>query len=519
MKKFFAVILAGVSFFACFSAGCNQIANDENTIEIYAFSGGYGVEFIEEIGDKFEEVYPEYRVELKSDSLLGKADAMLKAGPNNTTTDLFFTNDSVFEWVASGDRVLKGYDVVLEDLTDIYESESDVEGFTVGEKMYSGFEKEFLYEEYVDGEEISEYYSMPWSYGLTGLIYNETKFFAAGITEAPRTTEELFEDADILIKNGQVPFVTSVETGYDVYLFNTWWAQYQTAEGCQRFWEGVNDYGEPSVEIFAQKGRLYALQACEQMLSPEFGRSHELINSLNYSSAQAQLYSGNACMIVCGDWYENEMYNALGGFSDDTLKMMRTPVISQIREKTPSITSDEILREVVSYIDGDRESLPAGVTEPDAETIRVARNTVYSLGVNLSAFIPVYATAKEGAKLLLKFMTTDEALRLYMETTNGNTLPYRYSMSEAEQAALSDFQESKHAIVTDELIYITNKNKYPLCYFGGLTEFSGDRSNIDVLLAIKEDSRRLTGEEMYLREISAHTESSFRNMLVRAGLA
>lgn len=198
---------------------------------------------------------------------------------------------------------------------------------------------------------------------------------------------------------------------------------------------------------------------------------------------------------------------------------MRTPVISQIREKTPSITSDEILREVVSYIDGDRESLPAGVTEPDAETIRVARNTVYSLGVNLSAFIPVYATAKEGAKLLLKFMTTDEALRLYMETTNGNTLPYRYSMSEAEQAALSDFQESKHAIVTDELIYITNKNKYPLCYFGGLTEFSGDRSNIDVLLAIKEDSRRLTGEEMYLREISAHTESSFRNMLVRAGLA
>ena len=56
MKKFFAVILVGVSFFACFSAGCNRIANDENTIEIYAFSGGYGVEFIEEIGEKFEEV-------------------------------------------------------------------------------------------------------------------------------------------------------------------------------------------------------------------------------------------------------------------------------------------------------------------------------------------------------------------------------------------------------------------------------------------------------------------------------
>ena len=181
-----------------------------------------------------------------------------------------------------------------------------------------------------------------------------------------------------------------------------------------------------------------------------------------------------------------------------------------------------VAMDAASLRQGHIEIVGAGPGDPELISVR-GRHFLEQADLILYAgsLVPKELTfcAKEGAKLLLKFMTTDEALRLYMETTNGNTLPYRYSMSEVEQAALSDFQVSKHEIVTDELIYITNKNKYPLCYFGGLTEFSGDRSNIDVLLAIKEDSRRLTGEEMYLREISAHTESSFRNMLVRAGLA
>lgn len=499
-------------------ASCkSKTVNDENTVEIYVFQGGYGTEFLESTAKKFEELNPGKTITVKGDSVQAKADAMIKAGPSVTTTDLFFTTDSIAKWVDSGDRLVKGYDCAIESLNDVYEHKL-ADGTTIAEKMHPSFVENAKYTSYDDeGNETTNYYSFPWSGGITGIIYNKTFFDEINARE-PRTSDELFEISDRLKDAGKTPFISSVSTGYTAYLYYVWHAQYEGYQGYVDFWDGrVTGEDERSVNIFKQEGRLHAIQAVEEILSPDKGRIHEHVNSLNFANAQVQLYLGNATMMVNGDWYENEM--KLAGYTDTTytLQFMKTPILSAIKNKTQTIPTDAVLREVVSYVDGETESAPQGVSNEDIELIRKARSVVYTIALNHNAYIPSYATAKETAKEFLKFLATQEAWDIYYETTSGANLPFDYEISDSKKEAMTAFQQSKYQIYNTATM-LPMQTKFPLCYNGGLLQWSGNRSNIEVPLASIDPSTKKTGREMFDDEISAHNNDSFRSMLVRAGL-
>ena len=114
-----------------------------------------------------------------------------------------------------------------------------------------------------------------------------------------------------------------------------------------------------------------------------------------YMTAQTQLLMGTHGLFMAnGDWYDNEMRTTAEGLGDraGVIKMMKTPIISAIRSKTPSITSNEMLSDVVEAIDSGATSYD-GVDDADFQTVLEARTTIYSIGPGHTAVIPKHAAA------------------------------------------------------------------------------------------------------------------------------
>ena len=169
----------------------------------------------------------------------------------------------------------------------------------------------------------------------------------------------------------------------------------------------------------------------------------------------------------------------------DTIKMMRTPVISAIIERTHSIPDDATLSEVVKAVDAGKTGYE-GVTDEDFATIVAARNVVYSVGPGHNAYIPSYASGKEVAVDFLRFMATDKANEIYVRATNGASLPFRYNLREKNPELfeqISPLQKSRLNYFSEMNVNILpSQASFPLVRYGGLstmatgsplTEFTG----------------------------------------------
>ena len=145
MRKKIALMLVvamGVSAMGSLVAcGPEKVANDENTIEIKLFEGGYGLEWFDRLCAAFKEKHPEVNFVVDHELAYGDAKTILSAGPNVTTTDLFMGSEPVMKYVLYGGSVVSGYDCALEDLSDVYASTVEGEDITIADKMVDGFEE------------------------------------------------------------------------------------------------------------------------------------------------------------------------------------------------------------------------------------------------------------------------------------------------------------------------------------------------------------------------------------------
>ena len=520
MKKTTTTILAAIlgvtALFPMASCGKDPIANDANTIEYQLKEGGYGLEWFEQATAKFKELHPEVNfVKTKKASNYGEAKTLLSAGPDVTTCDLFMGSEPVMEYALYGGSLLKGYDCVLEDLTDVYEA--TVDGVKVKDKLIKG---------YVDSYALTEngttkYYAYPWISGVLGIVYNATQFEQMNIT-VPRTTDELFDVACTTIKNnGKVPFVDSKAVSYVDFLTRVWSNQYSTVEGQEKGYEGKvwdEDAGKYvySEEAFKGKDVFYVADAREKMTGVRYGNMHDNVNTMTFTQAQAQLLLGEGLMYVCGDWLENEMKAQKG--NGDTLKYMKTPILSGIIDNTPSITDDVTLRAVVDYVDGVTTTAPAGVTEEDIAYIRQAREIEY-LTVFQSAYIPSYASAKGMAKEFLKFLASDEIVELCLDTTGGSSVPVKYDMKAdtTRWNALSPFMQSKYELLENAQM-TADPRKSRLQVFGSLKLNSTGIASNYTAYASKNPADRNTAEEFYQDRLSFFTRAKLDAALQNAGL-
>lgn len=504
MKKIAAVLLSLVLVAAtCAGCGTKIDPNDPQKLEIYLYNAGYGYEWCEALLDAFQqedwvkEKYPDLKVNFEKDELQTRAQELMSASKKVNKYEIVM--GSSLEGVLTPDSG-------VENLTEsVYNSVVPGEDVLYKDKLIPSFLTSAAYLDkgaQQNGND-KQYYQINWGSGMTGLVYNEDRLTALGFT-VPNTTDELVKIMqDVKTLGGKNPaytqttsLVTYGASAYCMYLYYTWWAQYQTVDEYINFYNGIDSSTmSRSPEVFRQQGLLKAMEVLEKImhrdngltwLNPSTGREA-------YRETQNRLQRGDGIFMANGDWVDNELASFREGVIKvngraDTVKMMRTPVISDIIERTPSIPDDATLSKVVKAID-EGETSYQGVTAEDFAAIVAARNVVYSIGPGHNAYIPSYASGKEVAVDFLRFMATDKANEIYIRVTNGASLPFKYDLKEKNPdlfEQISPLQQNRLSYFAQmDVNILPSQASFPLVRYGGLssmktgsplTEFTGGTS-------------------------------------------
>ncbi len=523
MKKLVVILLASLLAFCGMLGGCKKkFSNDDNSLEIYVADFGYGYEWIYDLLDDFasqteiKEKYPNFKYHVSSNTSRTQALDRILQGETNTV-DLFFSITTAADKYESTYSGGKPY---FEDLSELYATKVPGEDITFAEKLDDNFLKMSTFTR-LNGT--TSYYAVPWVAGMQGMLYNKTVFNALGI-EVPNTTDELYKVCEEIVEKGRTPFIFSSKENYwTCMMFLLWWAQYEGAENYANFYQGIveeNGRKTMSRDVFRQTGRLRALETIESLIFYPTEFIHDNVNTLVFTQAQAKFLIGEGLMMPNGDWFETEMSKTKEEDEiTDVFTFMKTPVISSITEKLEDKDmTDETLSAVIDAIDAGATEFE-GVSEADFAKIYEARKLVLPVG-NHNAFVPAYATAKELAKDFLLYLATDRANYLFIKATNGASLPFEYDVEEKAPelyASLPDIQKDRLDMQSDA-IFMMNENTYSAVYYGGISRFTGDRTNVESLMTVQNKSYQKTAREIYDDEIAYWTADRWDSVLENMGL-
>lgn len=555
MKRFFGVlacIIAGV--FALTGAGCaKKLPDTEDFLEIKAYRAGNGTEAIEAVAQRFMELNSGKTVDIEWNNDPEIVRTELPAGPNVTTVDLYLAGMSYFDLIDQGSYTVNGvrYDNRFESLNDVYEGPAYGETRPIKEKMNISYVN--LYEK--DGL----FYGAPWVGGVTGIVYNSKMFDTYGWI-VPVTTDELIETCEQILDTkaystnsnsaGQeiqiTPFIYCMEDSYWMYTYIQWWAQYDGIQAFNNFYEGKNAEGKYTPDIVVSDGLRVTLELMEKLLGTytknqqtgEVTGREKIYTDPNlpfrsFTDVQSTFLYGEgarmntmgattAAMTPNGDWLENEMY---GNFQEEiesgavAFKMMKTPVISALSDKTSwrgDPDADEKLSTVIKWIDaGKTGEAPAFATEDDIKTVEAARGIVAPQPAHVM-LIPAYATAKDLAKDFIRFLYSDEGLRIFAEKTRGITLPLECDYTGIK---FSEFQKSKLEIESTVTEYAIHNTKWPIRYRSNLSIYSNvaQMGTIESRFTVSNPQDYLSATDILSMNYRAVSQS-WQRMMEDAGL-
>lgn len=543
-KKLMVLLMVVVSTFSFLACGGIDPEKPQK-LEIYVYNAGYGYQWAEDILAAFKEEpwvkekYPELETSFMKDELGTKASELLAAKKKINKYDIL---------MGTGLETLLGPGSPAADLTEsVYDSKVPGEDILFKDKMIQSYLSAAAYNgkgiEY--GEQ--KWYQVNWASGMTGMIYNEDRLTALGFN-VPNTSDELVAIMrDVKALNGthpaypanknqtaanlQTSYATYGASSYAQYLFYTWWAQYETVGGYNDFYNGIDSEGARSPEVLRQKGLLKAYETLESYMHKDMGYTWINPNTDRsaYRETQNRVLLGNALFMANGDWVDNELAGMRQDLITkdghaDTVKMMRTPVISAIREKTPSITSDAMLSAVVAAIDAG-ESGYETVTSADYAVIEAARKVVYSIGPYHSAVIPDYASGKAVAIDFLRYMATDKANEIYIKATNGASLPFNYDVKTKNPqlyGQISSMQQGRLDYFAEmDISILPVANSFPLARYGSFSPLSSGSPMTDFTGGASKGTYASVAEMIYNRGINYWTEngnSRWNTAVSQAGL-
>ena len=494
MKRGFKLILfLLIAVFAVGAAGCRRKTPDsEFDLEVYCVELGYGSKWCEDMLALFKEQswvkekYPLLNIlPVKRNELSTFAASQIEAGARHNTIDLLF---STMEAKYAG-KDSDGKETLL-NLTDtVYNKPVPGEDVLFKDKIIPSYLNSF---QYIDTNDIDasiadpQYYFAPWAGGMNGILYNVDLFEQMQI-DVPNTTDELLAVCQKIkgLKGTTLYSFIQSDNGYFEYLFPIFWAQYQSIEGYEDFYNGITPKGQ-SKDIFEQTGRLKALQVIEELVKFGNGYLNPSSPTYNFSAAQTLFLSGEGgVMHVNGDWFDNEMAKIKQDLKDRgvdfTVKMMKTPIISSLVDQLDSLkdkpNKDKVLSGIVAAIDAG-ESSYENVSQEDFDRVAEARSVVNSIGPAHLGVIPNYSNAKEVAADFLRFMATDIAQESYMQSTSGASLPFANKVKQNNEQlynTLSPMQKDRLDYFNDPVYpayTLRMPNSFPLVMYGGLSVFT-----------------------------------------------
>lgn len=472
MRKRILAIILGLVTAVCGFAGCvnNSGKHSEDEVHIKIWSSGTGVQFLINAVEAFNAKNTGYTVKYEDSS-------------NNKTIVSDFGKEDIDNtdiWMYSIDGIPTLISKYAEPLNDVLDTTYEGESKTIKDKFEKNFLNELVYE---DGN----YYSLSYGGGWYGIVYNQE--IIDGVTfSVPRTTIELealvvalYESKDVNMK----PWISFKDEGYWNHMLGVWQAQYDTLDYVNNtFWklDGGAEDPAPSKNVFIKEdGRYEALKALERIMKPDYIVDGS--NSNTHTTSQTRFLHDEAVMMLNGSWLLNEMRNTSG--AKDKFVMMKSPVISSIVEKCPTIDGydggepDEELAALIDAVDAVASANDVPLTGEGYEVSREDATMVYNarnlMATNFDAhgiIIPKYATSKAGAKEFLKYFYSDENLESYWRTTQ---LPMMINYSNGEGPDMKDWNEwsvsQQKFSATAIPVYTLKRNCSPIFTIGGATPY------------------------------------------------
>jgi hypothetical protein len=294
--------------------------------------------------------------------------------------------------------------------------------------------------------------------------------------------------------------------------------QYDGIQSIYDLWNGVyvDEDGvrhENDVRCVTEsKGRYEAYKVLEDLLAPK-GYTYTNCNSFNHTTAQTYFLAGKAVMMPNGSWIENEM----GSNVEANILPMKTPVLSALADKL-GIRSDKHLSLIVDYVDGaqlteSQMSVVNGYSAEVIEEVRKARSMFFG-GQPQHTIIPAYSNCIDGALELLKFLYSDEGLKLVSETVGAPTSMKYSGDVQVNPSSWTPFMQECYKLLQNgnNLTHFLNR---PIFYLTGIEHI---RINDPVRsMTYRTDGGIMNADEYWAKETS-DWEAKWPQMLIDAGL-
>ena len=480
MKRFLAALLGLITFVTCFATtGCNNSGvSDEqkqNALIIEYYKAGYGELWIQKLAAAYTEKYGQEVITLPRSGDKGIENMSTTFHSGASETDLFFTKGANFADIYKGGQASTNY---YTDITDVYETTIEGENVKVKDKMYDAFEQ--FYKMPSEGKYYDDkYYFFPWVTGMMGIVVNMNVWNEVAQGKSfPRTTDEFIELCASVkgVKEGVAPFIFSLSDEYFTPYYQVFMNQYEGNARMDKFYQGYNPFGKRyGTDMVAYDGFEKALNFFEKLLVKEkvdgkdvYKYMHKDSVSIDFQGMQGSFLNGSALFSINGDWLENEMIKK---YPNVNLQMLKTPVLSAVADKcsfAESPNKEQILRDIIDYVDGTVETKPAGCTDADIEYIREARAVEYVTGNELVSYIPTYSNQIPAAKNFLKFMASDEGMKIFRDNTLGCELPFNYTVK-SQATGVTSFRQSINSILdVSTARFVNGKDK--IYSVGGINE-------------------------------------------------
>lgn len=505
MKKIVALALAFVMIAGCFAACGNKTpkgtGDAKKDIEIMYWNAGLGDQWLKDVIAAFNAKYPEYTAFYTATASAATINNSIEM-PNNTA-DLYFTTERM-------------------NLTD-FEPLDDILNATAPGDSKPLIEK--FNQDYLKNSQASDghYYQITYGGGIIGLLCNKALFQQAGITELPRTTNELAIVCDKLYSAGITPLCHFKNDGYYQYFSDALIYQYDQEAYTEGFYSCTDANGNsPSKEVFTTKdGRYQVLKAYEKIITTDYVLDGS--NSEEHVYVQTRFLNNKAAMMVNGSWIANEMASVESGM--DNFVMLRTPVLSAITDKLTTVKSDAQLRQVITAIDNVQDGVKQlsdyqsgegykvegnEVSKEDWDYIYTARFTMPANYSGESAIIPKYSENITGAKAFLTFLYSDEGYRIYAKATKT---PMPMSLSDGSQldtTGWNAFQISQIEMLEETVAMPTYSvaTRHDIFKAGGASKYAGVPYIARLSASNKADRK---GADAIWEEIIAKVNDEYEN--------
>ena len=446
-KKTGALLLAGMLCAGSVSAltSCSvgtKATNSTNEIEILYWNSGMGIDFLNQMKAEFESQYPEYTIYINPVTAVNEATGgnIINGAATGDTIDLYLGTGAAFVEVREA----------LVSIDELLETEIPGEnGAKLKDKVYGG--------DYLNGGTYGgKTYALPWINAPMSIVYNKSVFDEMGY-KVPRTTEELYQLATMIVADGQStgityqgkkltapnstdapsPFIHS-KKGYEYWtsMQDTWLAQYEGLDNYEKitrakYYDPTNQTEYfPSINALNSRGKLEVIKAMEKVIGAT-GHTYYASNAYTHTESQTYFLNTAALMMPNGAWLENEMKQHVTPYE---FAMMKLPVLSAVGEKLG--ISEKQLQEAVSYVDSEDYASGTTVTGKEynktvvdeilaktngqeiIDAVAEARSILYNGGGSQRALIPAYSTGIEGAKKFLLYFYSDKGMATYMNGTH-----------------------------------------------------------------------------------------------------